>query len=43
MITMVNNGTNELYYVNAELKKTIDKKPMPAGNYYIGAWATETR
>ena len=43
MITMVNNGTNELYYVNAELKKTIDKKPMPAGNYYIGAWSTETR
>lgn len=43
MITMVNNGTSELYYVNAELKKTIDKKPMPAGNYYIGAWSTEIK
>ena len=43
MVTLVNDGTNELYYVNTELKKTIAKKPMPAGNYYIGAWQTEIK
>lgn len=43
MVTLVNDGTNELYYVNTELKKTIEKKPMPAGNYYIGAWQTEIK
>lgn len=40
MVTLVNNGTNQLYYINGELKKTIDVKPMPAGNYFIGSWQT---
>lgn len=43
MVTMVNDGTNELYYVNGELSKTIEKKAMPSGNYFIGAWSSETR
>jgi len=38
MVTMVNDGTNEMYYVNADLKKTITKVSMPTGNYFIGAW-----
>lgn len=42
MVTMVNNGTNELYYVNGELKKTIEKKAMPTGTYRIGAWNSNT-
>lgn len=43
MVTMVNDGTNELYYVNGELSKTIEKKNMPSGNYFIGAWSSETQ
>jgi len=43
MITLVNDGTNELYYVNGVLVKTIEKKNMPSGNYYIGAWQTESK
>lgn len=43
MVTMVNDGTNELYYVNGELKKTIEKKTMPNGDYYIGAWQTAVK
>lgn len=42
MVTLVNDGTNELYYVNGELKKTIEKKAMPTGVYRIGAWASDT-
>lgn len=42
MVTMVNDGTNELYYINGELKKTIEKKSMPIGNYFIGAWRTSS-
>ena len=42
MVTMVRNGTNELYYVNGELKKTIEAKSMPTGDYFIGAWKTST-
>lgn len=38
MITMVRDGTNEMYYINAELKKTIEAKSMPSGQYYIGSW-----
>ena len=38
MVTLVNNGINELYYVNGELVKTIEKKAMPVGTYYIGSW-----
>lgn len=38
MVTLVNDGTNELYYVNGDLKKTIEKKAMPSGDYYIGSW-----
>lgn len=40
MVTLVNNGINQLYYINGKLKKTIDVKPMPAGNYFIGSWQT---
>lgn len=43
MVTMVNDGTNELYYINGELKKTIEKKSMPIGNYFIGAWRTSSK
>ena len=43
MVTLVNNGTNELYYINSELKKTIEKKSMPTGNYFIGAWSTSDK
>ena len=43
MVTMVNDGTNELYYINGELKKTIEKKSMPTGNYFIGAWSTSSK
>ena len=39
MVTLVNDGTNELYYINGELVKTIEKKGMPTGNYWIGSWA----
>ena len=42
MVTLVNDGTNELYYVNGELQKTIEKKAMPNSNYWIGAWASDT-
>lgn len=42
MVTMVNDGTNELYYINGELKKTIEKKSMPNGNYFIGSWSRAT-
>ena len=42
MITMVRDGTNEFYYVNGELKKTIEAKSMPSGQYRIGAWASDT-
>ena len=38
MITMVRDGTNEKYYVNGDLKKTIEAKSMPTGTYRIGAW-----
>ena len=38
MNTLVNDGTNELYYINGELVKTIEKKNMPTGNCYLGAW-----
>lgn len=43
MITMARNGTNELYYVNGDLKKTIEAKTMPTGDYFIGAWKTATQ
>lgn len=42
MVTMVNDGTNEKYYVNGSLKNTIAKKSMPTGNYYIGSWRDTT-
>lgn len=42
MVTMVRDGTNELYYVNGELKKTIEAKTMPTGIYRIGAWSSDT-
>lgn len=42
MVTLVNDGTNEMYYVNGELKKTIEKKSMPTGTYRIGAWNSAT-
>lgn len=42
MITMVRDGVNELYYVNGDLKKTIEAKGMPNGQYRIGAWASDT-
>lgn len=38
MLTMVCDGTNELYYLNGEYKKQFEKKGMPTGNYFIGAW-----
>lgn len=43
MVTLVNDGTNELYYINGELVKTIEKKAMPTGNYFLGAWQTATK
>ena len=43
MVTLVNDGTNELYYVNGELVKTITKKSMPSGNYFIGAWQLSSK
>jgi hypothetical protein len=42
MVTMIRDGTNEMYYINGELKKTIEAKPMPNGVYRIGAWASDT-
>lgn len=42
MVTMVRDGTNEMYYINGELKKTIEAKSMPSGQYRIGAWASDT-
>lgn len=38
MVTLVNDGTNEFYYINGSLVKTIDKKAMPIGQYYLGSW-----
>lgn len=43
MVTMVNDGTNELYYVDGELVKTIEKKSMPNTDYFIGSWQTATK
>lgn len=43
MVTMTRDGTNEKYYVNGELKKTIEAKSMPTGDYFIGAWKTATQ
>ena len=42
MVTLVNDGPNELYYVNGALVKTIEKKNMPSGNYFVGAWSNKT-
>ena len=42
MVTLVRDGTNEFYYINGELKNTIEAKPMPSGQYRIGAWASDT-
>ena len=42
MVTMVRDGINELYYINGELKKTIEAKAMPTGIYRIGAWNSNT-
>lgn len=42
MVSLVNDGTNELYYIDGELVKTITKKAMPTGTYYIGAWRTSS-
>lgn len=38
MVTMASDRTNEYYYVNGELVKTIEAKTMPVGDYFIGAW-----
>lgn len=43
MVTMVSDGTNEEFYVDGILRKTIEKKNMPNSNYYIGAWNTVTQ
>lgn len=43
MVTMVSTSSNESYYVNGQLIKTIEKKAMPSGTYYIGAWASTTQ
>lgn len=43
MLTMVCDGTKELYYLNGEYKKQIEKKGMPTGNYFIGAWNSATQ
>ena len=40
MVTMVRDSTNQYYYINGELKKTIQRKSMPNGNYFIGSWST---
>ena len=42
MVTMVRDGTHEMYYVNGNLEKTIDAKAMPTGTYFIGAWSSST-
>lgn len=42
MVTLVNDGTYEHYYVNGDLVKSIEKKSMPSGQYYIGAWRDTT-
>ena len=42
MVTMVRDGSNEYYYINGALSKTIEAKAMPIGNYFIGAWRTKT-
>lgn len=42
MVTMVSDGTNELYYVDGILRKTIEKKNIPNNMYRIGAWASDT-
>lgn len=42
MVTMASDRTNEYYYVNGELVKTIEAKSMPSGNYFIGAWGNAT-
>lgn len=43
MVTLVNDGVNELYYINGDLVKTIEKKSMPVGTYYIGSWQTANK
>lgn len=40
MVTLVSTSSGESYYVNGKFVKTIDKKSMPSGTYYIGAWAS---
>ena len=42
MVTMVSDGTNELYYVDGILRKTIEKKNIPNNMYRIGAWSSDT-
>ena len=42
MVTMVSDGTNELYYVDGILRKTIEKKNIPNNIYRIGAWSSDT-
>ena len=42
MFTLVRDGTNEFYYINGALVKTIEAKSMPTGTYFIGAWSSAT-
>ena len=42
MVTMVSDGTNEEFYVDGILRKTIEKKNIPNNMYRIGAWSSDT-
>ena len=42
MLTMVQNGSNALFYLNGELKLTGTFKTLVSGNYFIGSWRDTT-
>lgn len=42
MLTMVQNGTNALFYLNGELKLTGTFKALVSGNYFLGSWKNTT-
>ena len=43
MVTMTRDGVKEKYYINGIYQSEIDAKPMPIGDYYIGAWQTTAK
>lgn len=42
MLTMVRTSSNSKWYLNGELKRTLNPATIPSGDYFIGAWRSAT-